>query len=181
MKRLHVVLTLVLASFCCIPNLSASAVTVDAGWYGFCFGGPGSAITAGCQNDATAGTVGDLVTFTATKPVLFDITDAFEKGDTFHVDINSGAIVFTTPGVPTDSSGSVTDPNVAFADPTYSHSSVLLGPGVYSIDVTAASSPFGSGGAYLQVATATPEPSSLALVLCGSLAAVLVRRRMQRV
>lgn len=183
MTRLHVLIAIAIASFCLIPSLSASAVTVNAGWYGFCFGAPGSSITAGCQNDATAGTAGDPVTFTATGSVLFDITDAFEKGDTFNVNINSGAMVFTTPTVPIDSSGAVTDPNVAFADPTYSHSSVLLGPGAYSINVTDATSPFGDGGAYLQVVsttTATPEPNSVAFLLCGSLAILFGRRWMMR-
>lgn len=160
---------------CLAPALSASPISVDAGWYGFCFGGVGASITAGCQNSATAGTVGDLVTFNATGPVVFEITDAFQKGDTFLVDINSGAITFTTSTVPVDPSGAVSDPNTAFADPTYSHGSVLLGAGNYSIDVKAATSPFGGGGAYLQVVSA-PEPGAF-LMLGTGLAALFFKKR----
>ena len=183
MKKLHL-LTLAAAalSFCLTPSLSASGIAVDAGWYGFCFSDAGSAISAGCQNDATAGPVGDLVTFTATGPVMFDITDAFQKGDSFDVNINSGAITFTTSSVPVDPSGATTDPNLAFADPTYSSGSVLLGPGSYTVDVTVDSSPYGGGGAYLQVASVSsvPEPSSMFLVGGGLLATFLAKRRMRK-
>jgi len=137
------------------------AMTIDAGWYGFCFGGPGSAATAGCQNAATAGVTGNDITFTATSNVLFNITDAFEKGDTFDVYINT-VFAFTTDAVPIVGGG-VIDPNAAFADPTYSHGSIELGPGSYTIDIFADASPYGGGGAYAEVVT--PEPTSLLLLL----------------
>jgi PEP-CTERM motif len=169
-------------ALCLAPLLSASPIAVDAGWYGFCFDGVGSSITAGCQNAATAGTVGDLVTFTTTGPVLFKITDAFQKGDAFSVDINSGAFVFTTSSVPTDGSGSVTDPDTAFADRTYSHGSILLGAGSYSINVKAASSPFESGGGYLQVASATvPEPGALFMLGTGLAVLLFGKRRLCKI
>jgi len=147
-------------------------ITIDAGWYGFCFGLSGSAATLGCQNQGI-GETGNPITFTATTDVLFNITDAYEKGDTFTVDINPGAITFTTDTVPVDASGAVTDPNAAFLDPTYSHGSWLLGPGSYTVDIYAAASPFSGGGAYAEVVTAVPEPTSLLLLLAviGSIGA----------
>jgi hypothetical protein len=165
----------------CLAALSpafAGPIAVDAGWYGFCFDGPGSAAYAGCQNRG-AGTEGNTFTFTALGPVLFKITDAFYQGDTFLVNIDGAAISFTTPTVPSGS-GSVSDPDLAFADPTYSHSWVLLGAGAHSVDVFAAASPHGAGGAYLEVETAIPEPSTFALLGGGLLLAGLLRRRLAR-
>lgn len=156
---------------------SAGPISVDAGWYGFCFGSTGSLSTAGCQNEGV-GAAGSPLSFTAVVPVLFQITDAFNAGDTFSVDINSGAYMFTTPSVPSLSLG-ITNPDLAFASPDYSHYSQLLPAGVYSVNVQAANSPFGSGGAYYRVITAAavPEPASLALLASGLGAFALLRRR----
>src|SRR5262245_58595475 len=89
-------------------------ITIGAGWYGFCFAGPGSPATPGCQNDGI-GITGNLITFTALTNVLFQITDAFDHGDNFDVNINSGTLTFTTPAVAV-SLGSITNPDLAFAD-----------------------------------------------------------------
>jgi hypothetical protein len=141
----------------------AAAITVDAGWYGFCFGGPGSPAVAGCQNDGI-GESGNPTTFTALGPVLFQITDAFNWGDTFDVWVD-GVLAFTTNPVAAPGGGGTSDPDLAFADPLYSHGQILLGAGFHTIDVFANVSPFGGGGAYLQVITArVPEPGTLALL-----------------
>jgi hypothetical protein len=164
MKRNIIILSL--AVLLSLPiSAYAGPITVDAGWYGFCFGGAGSGATAGCQNSATAGVVGNTITFTALTPVLFKITDAFQAGDTFNA---TGSIVFTTPGVP-QTDPKVSDPDLAFASTAYSHYSLLLGAGSYSIDVFAALSPYGGGGAYLEVETAqaVPEPMTLLLLFAG--------------
>ena len=147
------------------PAAPDPAMVVNAGWYGFCFAGPGGAATAGCQN-AGIGVTGNDITFTVTTNVLFNVTDAFEKGDTFTVDINPGALTFTTDSVPVDPSGTTVDPNAAFADPTYSHGSWLLGPGTYTVDIFADAAPFGPGGAYAELVTApVPEPSGILLLI----------------
>jgi hypothetical protein len=154
----------------------ANVITVDAGWYGFCFGGSGSGASAGCQNSGI-GVSGNPTTFTASYPVEFMITDAFDHGDTFNVWIN-GVFSFTTPTV-TASSGSVGDPDVAFADPLYSHDSILLSAGSYTIDVLANASPWGGGGAYLQ-ARSVPEPTTMLLLGLGLVGLAGVRRKMDK-
>lgn len=153
----------------------ADAIVVNAGWYGFCFGGTGSAATSGCQNSGI-GTSGNSTTFTAAGPVLFQITDAFNAGDTFDVWVD-GLYQFTTNPVPQSNPG-ISDPDLAFADPAYSHGQILLGGGFHTIDVFASASPFGSGGAYLQVITArgVPEPGTVALIGIA-LAGLALRRR----
>lgn len=142
-------------------------IVVDAGWYGFCFSGPGGPAVPGCQNSGI-GVTGNDITFTATTNVLFKVTDAFDKGDTFTVDINPGALVFNTDSVPT-ASGTVSDPDTAFADPTYSHGSWLLGPGTYTVDIFANAAPFGGGAGYAEVVTAgtVPEANSILLLMIG--------------
>jgi hypothetical protein len=167
MKKRIIILSL--AMLLCLPISSfAGPITVDAGWYGFCFGGAGSPATAGCQNEGI-GTTGNTFTFTAASSVLFKITDAFQAGDTFDVFINSAVVTFTTPAVATDGAATVKNPDLAFADPIYSHHSLLLAAGIYNIDVYANQSPFGVGGAYLEVETAraVPEPMTLLLLLAG--------------
>lgn len=155
--------------------VSAGPIGVDAGWYGFCFGGVGSPATAGCQNDGV-GVSGNSTTFTALGPVDLKVTDAFDHGDQFDVFVNS-LLAFTTPAVGT-SSGSVTDPDIAFADPLYSHAFIALGPGSYTVDVFAAASPFGGGGAYIEVASASvPQPAAWALLSSALGLLALLRRR----
>jgi hypothetical protein len=147
----------------------ASPITVDAGWYGFCFAGPGSPATAGCQN-AGIGIAGNDITFTAGGPVDLNVTDAFQQGDTFEVIVN-GTIYNTDPVAP-NSAGLTTDPNAAFADPTYSHISIALPGGGYTVDIFDNANPFGEGGgAYIEAvsasATGVPEPATIALLLAG--------------
>ncbi len=159
-----------------VPSqLAASPITVGAGWYGFCFGDVGTAITAGCQN-AGIGTVGDPVTFTAAGSVEFRITDAFQPGDRFQIVIDGGAPMLTS--VPSGASAFTVDPNTAFADPAYSHLAVMLGSGAHTVNVTVAASPFGSGGGYLEVVgSSVPEPAAFGLLGGGLLLLGVLRRR----
>lgn len=156
----------------------AGPITVDAGWYGFCFTGVGSPATPGCQNGALAGTTGNPFTFTALSSVLLKVTDAFQYGDQFDVNI-AGVGNFATSVVAAVGSGT-SDPDIAYADPLFSHGSWLLTAGVYSVDIFANASPNGSGGAYVEVISApVPEPTTYALMALGlaGLAAVSRRRR----
>jgi len=143
--------------------LSAGPIGVNAGWYGFCFGGVGSPATAGCQNDGI-GVSGNPTTFTAVNDVYLKVTDAFDHGDRFDVFVN-GVLAFTTSAVAA-SGGTVSDPDVAFADPLYSHGVITLLPGSYTVDIFTAASPFGGGGAYVEVEN-TPEPATWVLLGAG--------------
>lgn len=159
--------------------LSANSIVVDAGWYGFCFGGVGSGATAGCRNAATAGEAGNTITFTAMSNVYLQVTDAFQKGDRFNVNVD-GSPSFATSLVPTDAAGATTDPDLAFADPTYSSGQVLLGPGSYQVDISTLLSPFDGGGAYMRVVSA-PDGGMTLLLLGGALVGLESLRRRYRV
>ena len=88
-------------------------------------------------------------------PVVMSVTDIACKGDTFR--LSEGTTLGTTSTVPEAAScsspnpGDTNDPATAFNDPTYSHGTFALTAGSHSIDIVAANSPFGQGGAYYSV------------------------------
>ncbi|MEO8299596.1 MAG: PEP-CTERM sorting domain-containing protein [Burkholderiales bacterium] len=154
-------------------NAHATAISVDGGWYGFCFDGTGSAASAGCQNEGV-GVAGNSITFSSAVSVTFRVTDAFNAGDTFQVVIDGTP--FFTSGVPTIVA-SITDPDAAFADSTYSRGSWTLAAGAHSVDVFADASPYGGGGAYLSAVSAVPEPTTAVLLGLGLVALTVKSRR----
>lgn len=181
MKR-HVLGALLYTCLATAMPAFAGPIVVDAGWYGFCFGESGSGAYAGGCQGMGVGETGNPFTFSSPGSVLLKITDAYLRGDSFLVDIDAGSITFTTPAVASGPFG-VSDPDLAFADPSYSHASIVLGPGSHSVNVFAASSPFGSGGAYLEVESAggvVPEPASFVLLGAGLMTMALLRRKSLR-
>jgi hypothetical protein len=156
----------------------AGAITPGS-WIGFCFAGVNSpASSSGCV-DPGPGT-GNSFTFSLAAPAILAVTDTFLQGDVFSV-LDSGSFLFTTSIVP-QGSGNVTDPNIAFADPTYSSGSILLAAGDHSIDIFARISPFGGGQAYMSVGVVPiPEPEIYAMLVAGlGLMGFVARRRKQQ-
>jgi len=154
-------------------TVQAGPITIDSGWYGFCFDTPGPA-TPGCANDAGQ-TSGNAFTFNALAPVLLKVTDAFLYGDIF--DVYDGLTFLFTTSPSAIGGGVTTDPDLAFADPLYSSGSILLAAGAHAINIFNTSGPVSGGGAYMEVETAVPEPVTLALVGGGLLGLAFRRRR----
>ena len=63
------------------------------------------------------------------------------------------------------------DYDAAFADPQWSSASYILGPGSYTVEGLTAVSPFGTGGAAVQLLStgggAVPEPGTWLMMLLG--------------
>lgn len=141
----------------------ASVISADS-WVGFCFDGVGSAAYSGCQNMAPQ-TSGNAFTFTLVSSGEIKVTDAFLYGDSFDV-YDFGTPLFMTNSVGSSGGGS-SNPDLAWADPLFSHGSAILGAGSHSITIFAAASPHGTGAAYMGVFTA-PVPVPAAAWLFGS-------------
>ncbi len=109
---------------------------VGGGWASFNFGGPGSFDSEGAFTFATPG------------PAAVKVTDAFCRGDRFRI-YDNGVPIGDTSAVPVGECGT-SDPDIAFADPTFSHGSFQVGGGNHAITIQAIDSPFGSGGAFLR-------------------------------
>jgi hypothetical protein len=101
-------------------------------------------------------------TFSSTRSVVVKVTDGFCRGDQFEV-FDSGASVGTTSAVAVDAQcddvPEIVDPDVAFADSTYSHGAFVLAPGSHAITIRAIVNPFAGGGAWLRVDT-LPLPTT---------------------
>lgn len=160
------VLTVLLCTLSISSISHATIITADSGWYGFCFGDVGSGITPGCQNAGTAGEVGNIIEFTLIDSAWLKVTDGFGIGDVFDVFVNS-ALAFTT-STPGTGVG-LTDPDALFDSGYYSAGAMFLTSGSYTAEVFVNASPFGAGGAYLELETArqVPEPSTLAIFALG--------------
>lgn len=159
---------------------SAGPISVDAGWYGFCFEDVvGAPATTGCRNESVGEAENDI-TFSALSDVELHITDAFLFGDRFSVVING--VTQSPTSVPTLGGTETNSPDAAFADANYSRGVYFLNPGDYVLQIYTLEAPSGGGGAYLRVVTAqgdqnaVPEPLTLSLFGAG-LAGLALRRR----
>lgn len=101
-------------------------------------------------------------TFSSSGPVLLKITDVACRGDQFQV-FDFVVSIGTTPVVPVDPVGEcdpyITDPDIAFQDPSYSHGSFVLGTGSHSIVIVAITNPFRAGTGFVRV-DSLPRPAS---------------------
>ncbi len=107
----------------------------------------------------------DEFSVTTTGTAEVKVTDAFLKGDQFRIFDNNVPIGDTSsvPAAP----GTTGNPDVAFADPTYSHGVFLLGPGSHLISIEVITNPYDGGGAFIRIdsLSAAPAMSSAGITL----------------
>jgi len=120
-------------------------------------------------------------TFTWPTPTDVYLTDVYVKGDQFEL-FDFGLSVGATSVVPIDF-GAESDPEVAFADPTYSSGVFHLGAGTHSLRIKILVDVVGQGRGYIKVEPAgqvIPEPGTIALVGLGLVVVARARRRNKR-
>lgn len=140
MKMLSGVAVAAILAVTAVPQKAeAIPLVLDGGWQEFTFGGVGS-------------TWSDSFTFTALSTVYLAVTDAFLSGDRFQFFANAVSIGLTSaPTTQGDQIGSNYD--AAFADARWSSGQAALGPGSYTITGLTVASPFGAGGAAIQLSS----------------------------
>lgn len=140
---------------------NATPISVGSGWNQFGFGDVGSSWD-------------DDFTFTLTSSAVLKVTDAFLSGDRFLVTDTFDVL----PGLPlTLPIGITSKPTIgydvgnnfdaAYASPFFSHASFLLGPGTYDISGFVLKSPYGGGGAAVELVSAVPLPASAPMFGAG--------------
>lgn len=151
-------LTLLLSAASCLPTDSLEALhngyvgekndrlkgreqvglLVDGGWYPFQFG---------CVNT----TAKDAFVFMTSGPAVMKVTDNYCAGDSFYVFDNGQYIGRTSHVMSNGCRTNTTNPEIAWNDPSFSHGSFTLEPGMHKIQFTVAESPFMAGGAAVRV------------------------------
>jgi hypothetical protein len=172
-------------SLCAAASAQAGAILQDQSfWYAFEFDAQG-AFAIAAPPSWTGGNVvaADDPAWTfnvAGGNVAFQVTDAWLKGDIFDV-YDFGSFVGETSNVPQSNVGTTSNPDVAFADPTYSSASFAMGAGNHSITIKAAVNPYQPPGeAYFRVKSVdsvTPEPGAMPLMALGLIGLAVVARR----
>lgn len=119
---------------------TAAAAALTAGtWQFFQFTVAGSTAT------------GSPFTFTSSVAAVVTVTDAFCGGDRFTVS-DGVTVLGTTSTVPVEGcpGTNISDPDLALANPAFSHGFFAVGAGAHSIGVVASTSPYNGGGAYIR-------------------------------
>lgn len=153
-------------------SAAASVLTLDSGWQEFDFGGFGSSWSTN-------------FTFTLDDTAYLSVTDAFLSGDIFLVYSNAVLLGATSIVLPNGAS-TFDDYDTAFFSPDFSSTSFELAAGSYDITGLTIASPFGSGGAAIQLSTApltpasVPLPAGMPLLLAGLGAIGLVAKRRRK-
>lgn len=158
LRSLSLAATAMIAAVSATSPAQAAVLVLDGGWQAFTFGGEGSSWS-------------DTFTFTITESALLKVTDAFNAGDQFLVTVDDGSTSTAMPtSVPTglgDNIGS--DYDTAYADPRWSSLGLELAAGSYTVSGTVLLSPFGAGGAAIELESlgAIPEPVTWAMMIGG--------------
>ena len=135
---------------------ASTALVAGSGWQSFLFGGVGSSWSTDYTFTVGAG------------GATLKVTDAFLAGDRFSVgDAPAGTNLGNT-SVPTGYGQQIgANYDAAYASPLWSHGVWYFGAGSYDITGTAIVSPFGGGGAAVELSSGVPEPSTWALMGLG--------------
>jgi len=142
-------------------NANAASLSVDGGWSTFTFGGVGSSWS-------------ETFSFTLTNSAKLSVTDAYNSGDQFS--FTDGVTTWNT-STPTNGFYN-SDFDAAFADTNFSSLAVLLGAGSYQISGSTLLSPFGAGGAAIQLSSVSEVPiPAAALMFAPALLGFLGLRR----
>lgn len=184
-----------LATIAMANSSEAVTISLSDSWYEFSFtdvdnNADGCFVDTGCVASPSGNSI-----FAPVEPWEFSapstgatlrVTDAFSRGDVFDIYdfdtlIGSTSLVDINPILP-----QTRDPEVAFADTTYSSGEFTLAPGEHSITIRPNISPFGLGAGYFQLyaspqvsqPTSVPEPISvLSLLALGSFGIVQMNSR----
>jgi hypothetical protein len=138
-------------------NAHAVGLPTDGSWIEFDFGTVGSSI----YDLSTLDTSFD---FSLGQDSVVRVVDLGLAGDRFEIFANGVSLGATSAVLASDAESY--DPAAAWADPSFSRGSWLLGAGSYSITGTVAVSPYDGGYGAMSV-TAVPEPESYAMMLAG--------------
>lgn len=188
MRRGLTLAGVMLAGLCLAAPASAGPIVVgNPNWYEFAFGAVGSFAFTGTGTIPSTGGNSQYAdnppwTFNAgASGVLFTITDAFSKGDSFEV-FDFGVSIGATPLV-AQSPASITDPAITVLDPSWSSRVYALASGAHSITIQVVTSPFSGGAAYFRTdeaaPPAVPEPATISLAALA-VGCVVAARRFRR-
>lgn len=174
MKRIFVVFLL------CALTAFAGPITTNQ-WYGFAWFDTIPSATSGYLVSSADAPVLDPGaspwTISLTSPAYLVLVDGFESVDQFEVFDGGGSLGMTSiPVASHDGCIGGDGPEHCLADSRFSSGGFLLGAGDHTINITTVtgSSP---GGAWFQVDSGVPEPSTLSLVGLAGLAILAWRRK----